>query len=241
MHRSRARPRRCCSRRARRRRQRSSRRSRRAITCSRRAACTGGCASGCWSGPRPGDWRSRSTTTARSTTSPRRRAALRPRLIWIETPANPTWEITDIAAASEIARETGALVAVDSTAATPLLTPPDRAGRADRHALGDQVPERPFRRDRRRAGDRERRCALAAHPLRARRRRRGPRTVRGLAAAAGNADAAPARRRRVRERAGNRGALCGSPEAVARAVSGVAHPSGITRLPRSRCAADSAA
>ena len=48
----------------------------------------------------------------------------RPRLIWIETPANPTWEITDIAAASELAREVGAIVAVDSTAATPMLTRP---------------------------------------------------------------------------------------------------------------------
>src|SRR6185295_19643643 len=30
---------------------------------------------------------------------------LRPRLIWIETPANPTWDVTDIAAASALARE----------------------------------------------------------------------------------------------------------------------------------------
>jgi cystathionine gamma-synthase len=48
----------------------------------------------------------------------------RPRLIWIETPANPTWEITDIAAASDIARQVGAITAVDSTVATPLLTRP---------------------------------------------------------------------------------------------------------------------
>ena len=54
--------------------------------------------------------------------------ARRPRLIWIETPANPTWEITDIAAASAIAREVGAIVAVDSTAATPLLTRPIELG-----------------------------------------------------------------------------------------------------------------
>jgi len=54
--------------------------------------------------------------------------AQRPRLIWIETPANPTWEITDIAAASAIAREVGAIVAVDSTAATPLLTQPIALG-----------------------------------------------------------------------------------------------------------------
>jgi cystathionine gamma-synthase len=54
--------------------------------------------------------------------------AQRPRLIWIETPANPTWEVTDIAAASAIAREVGAIVAVDSTAATPLLTRPLELG-----------------------------------------------------------------------------------------------------------------
>jgi cystathionine gamma-synthase len=53
---------------------------------------------------------------------------LRPSLIWIETPANPTWDITDIAAASAIAREVGAVVAVDSTAATPLLTRPIELG-----------------------------------------------------------------------------------------------------------------
>ncbi|HEY2816176.1 MAG TPA: PLP-dependent aspartate aminotransferase family protein [Casimicrobiaceae bacterium] len=52
----------------------------------------------------------------------------RPRLIWIETPANPTWEITDVAAASDIAREVGGIVAVDSTAATPLLTRPLELG-----------------------------------------------------------------------------------------------------------------
>jgi cystathionine gamma-synthase len=51
-----------------------------------------------------------------------------PRLIWIETPANPTWEITDIAAAGDIAREAGAILAVDSTVATPLLTRPLELG-----------------------------------------------------------------------------------------------------------------
>jgi cystathionine gamma-synthase len=50
--------------------------------------------------------------------------AKHPRLIWVETPANPTWDITDLAAAGAIAREVGAFVAVDSTAATPLLTQP---------------------------------------------------------------------------------------------------------------------
>ncbi len=47
-----------------------------------------------------------------------------PRLIWVETPANPTWEVTDIAAAAAVARPLGAIVAVDSTCATPVLTRP---------------------------------------------------------------------------------------------------------------------
>jgi len=35
------------------------------------------------------------------------------RLIWLETPANPTWEVTDIGAAVEIARSVGARVVVE--------------------------------------------------------------------------------------------------------------------------------
>ncbi len=48
----------------------------------------------------------------------------RTRLIWIETPANPLWSVTDIAGAADIAHDAGALLAVDSTAATPVLTRP---------------------------------------------------------------------------------------------------------------------
>ncbi|HRJ70521.1 MAG TPA: PLP-dependent aspartate aminotransferase family protein, partial [Beijerinckiaceae bacterium] len=48
----------------------------------------------------------------------------RTRLIWLETPANPLWTISDIAGAAQIARAAGARLAVDSTAATPLLTRP---------------------------------------------------------------------------------------------------------------------
>ena len=46
------------------------------------------------------------------------------RLVWVETPANPLWTITDIAAAAEIARTGGAMLAVDSTTASPVLTKP---------------------------------------------------------------------------------------------------------------------
>jgi len=55
------------------------------------------------------------------------RAAIQPgktKLIWVETPANPMWSVTDIAATCEIAHAVGALVAVDSTVATPVLTQP---------------------------------------------------------------------------------------------------------------------
>lgn len=55
------------------------------------------------------------------------RAAMRPgttRLVWIETPGNPLWTITDIAAAAEIAHAAGARLAVDSTAASPVHTRP---------------------------------------------------------------------------------------------------------------------
>ena len=45
----------------------------------------------------------------------------RTRLVWIETPANPLWSITDIAASCQIAHAAGAAVAVDSTGATPVL------------------------------------------------------------------------------------------------------------------------
>jgi cystathionine gamma-synthase len=48
----------------------------------------------------------------------------RTKLVWLETPANPLWEITDIAGAAAIARRAGARLAVDSTAATPVLTRP---------------------------------------------------------------------------------------------------------------------
>ena len=48
----------------------------------------------------------------------------RTRLVWIETPANPLWSVTDIEGAAEIAHAAGAVLAVDSTTATPVLTRP---------------------------------------------------------------------------------------------------------------------
>ena len=58
-------------------------------------------------------------------------AALRPgktRLVWLETPSNPLWDVSDIAAICVAAHAAGARVAVDSTCATPLLTRPLELG-----------------------------------------------------------------------------------------------------------------
>ncbi|MDR6264037.1 PLP-dependent aspartate aminotransferase family protein [Roseobacter sp. N2S] len=55
------------------------------------------------------------------------KAALKPgqtKLVWIETPANGDWSITDIAAAAELAHAAGAILMVDSTAAPPCTTKP---------------------------------------------------------------------------------------------------------------------
>jgi cystathionine gamma-synthase len=48
-------------------------------------------------------------------------AALRPetRLLWIETPTNPTWDVVDVEAAARAARSVGARLAVDCTVAPP--------------------------------------------------------------------------------------------------------------------------
>ncbi len=57
--------------------------------------------------------------------------AVRPgktKLVWAETPANPLWDVTDIAGVAEIAHAAGARFIVDSTAATPVLTRPFEHG-----------------------------------------------------------------------------------------------------------------
>ncbi|MGF1651461.1 MAG: trans-sulfuration enzyme family protein [Hyphomicrobiaceae bacterium] len=58
-------------------------------------------------------------------------AAIKPgrtKLVWLETPSNPLWSISDIAGTSDVAHRAGALVGVDSTAATPVLTRPLELG-----------------------------------------------------------------------------------------------------------------
>jgi cystathionine gamma-synthase len=57
-------------------------------------------------------------------------AAVRPRtrLIWTETPSNPTITVTDLSAIVAIAKSVGALVACDNTWATPFLQKPLQLG-----------------------------------------------------------------------------------------------------------------
>lgn len=50
------------------------------------------------------------------------------RIVWVETPCNPTWEVMDISQAADIAHSIGALAVVDSTVSTPVLTRPIELG-----------------------------------------------------------------------------------------------------------------
>jgi cystathionine gamma-synthase len=52
----------------------------------------------------------------------------RTRLVWIESPVNPTWDVIDIAGAAKIAHDAGARLAVDSTVAPPVTTRPLELG-----------------------------------------------------------------------------------------------------------------
>lgn len=46
------------------------------------------------------------------------------KLVWIETPSNPTWSITDIRSVCDVAHLAGAIVCADSTVCTPILCRP---------------------------------------------------------------------------------------------------------------------
>ena len=58
------------------------------------------------------------------------RKSIRPntRLVFFETPCNPTMKLIDIAAIAEIAKEKGALSVIDNTFSTPFLTTPIELG-----------------------------------------------------------------------------------------------------------------
>lgn len=59
------------------------------------------------------------------------KAAIKPgvtKLIWLETPSNPMWSVSDIKAVCNLAQVVGARVAVDNTVASPVLTQPITLG-----------------------------------------------------------------------------------------------------------------
>jgi len=58
------------------------------------------------------------------------KAAIKPntKIVFVETPANPTIVLTDIAAAAEIAHQAGAILLVDNTFASPILQRPIELG-----------------------------------------------------------------------------------------------------------------
>jgi cystathionine gamma-lyase len=69
-------------------------------------------------------------TLAPSTDLAKFQAGITPRtkLVWIESPGNPLLSITDIAGCAEMAHRHGALLGIDSTFATPVLTRPLELG-----------------------------------------------------------------------------------------------------------------
>lgn len=71
------------------------------------------------------------SVTLADTTDPAKLAAamtLATRLVWIESPGNPRMSITDIAACVQLAHARGALLGVDNTLASPVLTRPLELG-----------------------------------------------------------------------------------------------------------------
>ena len=73
------------------------------------------------------------------------------KLVWLETPSNPLWGVSDIEGAGRVAHAAGAALAVELDLRDADFHPADRARRRCGHALGDQIPQRPFRRGRGRA------------------------------------------------------------------------------------------
>ena len=97
------------------------------------------------------------------------------RLLYLESPTNPTLKVLDIERFTAAAHAVGALVVVDNTFATPINTNPLALGVDPGPAQCDQVSRRPCRRFGRyrvrcRGGDRsdlplprDQRCSLASH------------------------------------------------------------------------------
>ena len=67
------------------------------------------------------------------------------KLIWVETPTNPTMKIIDIVAMGKLAEANNILLGVDNTFATPYLQTPLRSRSAHCNAFSNKVFGRTFR------------------------------------------------------------------------------------------------
>jgi len=67
------------------------------------------------------------------------------RMIYVETPTNPTMRVTNIAAIARISSAHNATLSVDNTFLSPYLQSPIALGRANRRSFDDEIPERPQR------------------------------------------------------------------------------------------------
>ena len=87
------------------------------------------------------------------------------RMLFLETPTNPTLRCADLAALAALGHRHKACVVVDNTFATPILQKPLATGSRYRGAFGDQVPGRSQRSHRRRARRIEKvdGCGTAGH------------------------------------------------------------------------------
>ena len=119
--------------------------------------------------------------------------------LFIETPTNPMLQITDLAAASEIAHRHDVRVVVDNTFASPYIQQPLAARRRHRHAQHDEVPQRP-QRQRRRHRRRQARGRCGVDAVRAERGGRDPRADGLVPGAARHQDAGRAHGAHERER-----------------------------------------
>ena len=88
----------------------------------------------------------RGTARARAASS-----ATRTRVLWFESPINPTLRCLDVAAIAAACRAKGVIVDHRQHLREPGQPAADRARRRHRHAQRDEVPQRPQRRDRGRA------------------------------------------------------------------------------------------
>ena len=173
----------------------------------------------------------------------RRRCTPETSMVWVETPTNPLLSLADLRAIAEICRARGILCAGRQHLRQPLGAAAARARLRHRRALGDQVPQRPLRRDRRRRRRRRRRpagAAARAARLPAERGRRDRRPVRQLPRAARREDAGAAHGAPLRQRA-RAGALAGAAAAGgAGALPGARLASAARAGARGRCTASAA-